>query len=40
MNVCILKMLHYDKIDVYEGINVKKTSESRVRYLSLLVFLK
>ena len=30
MNVCILQMLYYDRIDVSEGINVNKTSASKV----------
>ena len=29
MNVCILKMLYYDRIDVSEGIDVNKTSASK-----------
>ena len=29
MIVCILQMLHYDKIDVSEGIDAKKTSASK-----------
>ena len=28
-NVCILKMLHFDRIDVSEGTNFNKTSESK-----------
>ena len=28
MNVCILSMLHFDRIDVSEGIDVNKTSQS------------
>ena len=29
MNVCILKMLCYDRIDTFEGIDVNKTSASK-----------
>ena len=29
MNVCILQRLYFDRIDVSEGINVNKTSESK-----------
>ena len=29
MNVCVLEMLHFDKIDVSEGIDVHKTSVSK-----------
>ena len=29
MNVCILKMLYFNKISVSEGINVNKKSESK-----------
>ena len=29
MNVCILKMLYFDRIDVYKGIDVNKTSASK-----------
>ena len=29
MNVCILQMLYYDRIDVFEGIDFNKTSESK-----------
>ena len=33
-------MLYLDRIDNSEGIEVNKTSASKERYLSLLVFLK
>ena len=34
-------MLEYDKIDIFEGIDVDKTDKSKKLYtLSLLVFLK
>ena len=33
-------MLHYDRIDISEGIDVNKTNKLRVQYLSLLVFLR
>ena len=33
-----VSMLDYDKIDISEGIDVNKTSASKVWYLSLLVF--
>ena len=33
-------MLYYDRIDISQRIGVNKTSESRVWYLSLLVFFK
>ena len=33
-------MLNYGRIDVSEGIDVNKTSKSKVRYLSLLLFFK
>ena len=29
MNVCILQMLYFDRIDVSEGIDVNKTSASK-----------
>ena len=29
MNVCILQMLYYDRIDVSEGVDINKTSESK-----------
>ena len=29
MNVCILQMLYLDRVDVSEGIDVNKTSESQ-----------
>ena len=29
MNVCILEMLYYDKIDVSEGTDINKTSASK-----------
>ena len=29
MNVCILKLVYFDRIDVSEGINVNKTSASK-----------
>ena len=29
MNVCILKLVYFDRIDVSEGINVNKTSTSK-----------
>ena len=29
MNVCILKMLYFDRIDVSEGIDINKTSASK-----------
>ena len=29
MNVCILRMLYYDRIEVSEGIDVNKTSVSK-----------
>ena len=29
MNVCILKMLYFDRIDFSEGIDFNKTSESK-----------
>ena len=29
MDVCILKMLYFDRIDVSEGIDVNKTSASK-----------
>ena len=29
MNVCVLSMLHFDRIDVSEGIDVNKTSQSK-----------
>ena len=32
-------MLYYDRINVSEGIDINKTSTSKVWYLSLLVFL-
>ena len=32
-------MLYYDRINVSEGIDINKTSRSKVWYLSLLVFL-
>ena len=35
-----IKMLYYDRIDVSEIIDINKTSASRVRHLSLLVFCK
>ena len=35
-----IKMLYFDGIDVFEGIDVNKTSASKVWYLSLLVFFK
>ena len=34
------KMLYYDRFDISEGIDVNKTSKSRVWYLSLLVVFK
>ena len=33
-------MLYSDKIDVFQGIDVKKTSAQRLQCLSLIVFLK
>ena len=33
-------MLYYDRIGVSEGIDVNKTSGSKERYLSLLVYFK
>ena len=33
-------MVYYDRIDVSEGIEINKTSEARVRCLSVLVFSK
>ena len=30
MNVCILKKLYFDRINVFEGTDVNKTSASRV----------
>ena len=30
MIVCILKMLYFDRIEVSEGIDVNKTSKSKV----------
>ena len=35
-----IKMLYFDGIDVFEGIDVNKTIASKVWYLSLLVFFK
>ena len=29
MDVCILKMLYFDRIDVSEGVDVNKTSASK-----------
>ena len=29
MNVCILKMLYFDRIDVFEELDVNKTSASK-----------
>ena len=29
MNVCILKMLYFDRIDVSEGVDVTKTNPSK-----------
>ena len=41
MNVCIFWMLYFNRIDVFEGIDVNKNKcINRVLYLSLLVFLK
>ena len=33
-------MIYFDRIGVSEGIDINKTSASKVQYLSLLVFLK
>ena len=38
MNVCILQILYFDRIDVFEETDVNKTSKSKE--LSLLVFFK
>ena len=40
MNVYILQMLYYDRINVSEGIDVNKISASRMWCLLLLVFFK
>ena len=40
MNVCILKILYFDRTDVSEGIDVNKTSASKECDVFLLVFLK
>ena len=41
MNVCILQMIYFDRIEVSEGNDINKTSASKeCDVLSLLVFLK
>ena len=40
MNVCILKILYFDRTDVSEGIDVNETSASKECDVFLLVFLK
>ena len=35
-----IQMIYYDRTDISGGIDVSKTSESRVWYLSLLLFFK
>ena len=35
-----IKMLHYGRINISEGIDVRKASASKEYYLSLLVFFR
>ena len=38
MDVCILKMIYFDRIDFSEGIHVNKTSASQEWFLSFFSF--